>query len=282
MRAKWPTPSPICWAEIVVRESWTPCQKPSSSPPSAPPSARRRAERSATPGRTTSRPPPSPAALARVPGLDPAEVEDVILGCAMPEAEQGLNVARIASLRAGVPHTTSAVTVNRFCASGLQSIAYAAERDPGRRRRRGHRRRHRVDEPRADGRPQGRAQSDARRHATPTSICRRASSPRTSPASRRSAARTRTPSRSRATARRSPRSTPAASRTRSCRSTAAVVDDAPAVGRAPSGAAPLDTDEGPRRDTSLEALAQAQAGLPRARAASPPATRRRRATAPPR
>ena len=54
-------------------------------------------------------------ALARVPSLDPAEVDDVILGCAMPEAEQGLNVARIASLRAGVPHTASAVTVNRFC-----------------------------------------------------------------------------------------------------------------------------------------------------------------------
>ena len=67
-------------------------------------------------------------ALARVPGLDPAEIEDVILGCAMPEAEQGLNVARIASLRAGVPVTASAVTVNRFCSSGLQAIAYAAER----------------------------------------------------------------------------------------------------------------------------------------------------------
>jgi acetyl-CoA acyltransferase len=68
------------------------------------------------------------AALQRAPGLDPAEVEDVILGCAMPEGEQGLNVARIASLRAGVPHTASAVTVNRFCSSGLQAIAYAAER----------------------------------------------------------------------------------------------------------------------------------------------------------
>src|SRR6266542_2847042 len=67
-------------------------------------------------------------ALARVQGLDPAEVEDVILGCAMPEAEQGLNVARIASLRAGVPVSASAVTVNRFCSSGLQAIAYAAER----------------------------------------------------------------------------------------------------------------------------------------------------------
>ena len=67
-------------------------------------------------------------ALRRAPGIDAAEIEDVILGCAMPEAEQGLNVARIASLRAGVPVTASAVTVNRFCASGLQAIAYAAER----------------------------------------------------------------------------------------------------------------------------------------------------------
>ena len=67
-------------------------------------------------------------ALRRAPGLDPSDISDVILGCAMPEAEQGLNVARIASLRAGVPVTASAVTVNRFCASGLQAIAFAAER----------------------------------------------------------------------------------------------------------------------------------------------------------
>jgi acetyl-CoA acyltransferase len=67
-------------------------------------------------------------ALARVPALNPDDVEDVILGCAMPEAEQGLNVARIASLRAGIPITASAVTVNRFCSSGLQAIAYGAER----------------------------------------------------------------------------------------------------------------------------------------------------------
>ena len=67
-------------------------------------------------------------ALARAPGVEPAEIDDVILGCAMPEAEQGLNVARIASLRAGIPVTASAVTVNRFCSSGLQSIASAAER----------------------------------------------------------------------------------------------------------------------------------------------------------
>ncbi len=67
-------------------------------------------------------------ALRRVPALAPAEVEDVILGCAMPEAEQGNNVARIAALRAGLPVTTSAMTINRFCSSGLQSIALASER----------------------------------------------------------------------------------------------------------------------------------------------------------
>ena len=67
-------------------------------------------------------------ALRRAPSLDPGEIDDVILGCAMPEAEQGLNVARIASLRAGIPVSASAVTVNRFCSSGLQAIAYAAER----------------------------------------------------------------------------------------------------------------------------------------------------------
>src|SRR5262245_60942334 len=67
-------------------------------------------------------------ALRRASSIDPEEIDDVILGCAMPEAEQGLNVARIASLRAGLPVSASAVTVNRFCASSLQSIAYAAER----------------------------------------------------------------------------------------------------------------------------------------------------------
>jgi len=67
-------------------------------------------------------------ALARVPQLDVREIEDVILGCAMPEAEQGMNVARIASLRAGLPVEISAMTINRFCSSGLQSIAIAADR----------------------------------------------------------------------------------------------------------------------------------------------------------
>jgi acetyl-CoA acyltransferase len=67
-------------------------------------------------------------ALGRVPQVDQKEIEDVILGCAMPEAEQGMNVARIASVRAGLPVEVSAMTVNRFCASGLQAIAIAAER----------------------------------------------------------------------------------------------------------------------------------------------------------
>ncbi len=67
-------------------------------------------------------------ALARIPQLDTREIEDVILGCAMPEAEQGMNVARIASLRAGLPVECSALTINRFCSSGLQAIAMAAER----------------------------------------------------------------------------------------------------------------------------------------------------------
>jgi acetyl-CoA acyltransferase len=67
-------------------------------------------------------------AVNRAPGVSASEIEDVILGCAMPEAEQGLNVARIASVRAGFPVEASAVTINRFCASGLQAIAFAADR----------------------------------------------------------------------------------------------------------------------------------------------------------
>jgi acetyl-CoA acyltransferase len=67
-------------------------------------------------------------AIARVPGLETADIEDVIMGCAMPEAEQGMNVARAAAIRAGLPVETSAMTINRFCSSGLQSIAMAADR----------------------------------------------------------------------------------------------------------------------------------------------------------
>src|SRR5258708_14892971 len=67
-------------------------------------------------------------AIRRVPGLDPNDIEDVILGCAMPEGEAGMNVARNASLRAGLPVEISAITINRFCSSRLHSIAIAAER----------------------------------------------------------------------------------------------------------------------------------------------------------
>src|SRR5499433_1048125 len=67
-------------------------------------------------------------ALGRVPAIDSKEIDDVILGCAMPEGEQGMNVARIAALRAGLPVETSAMTINRFCSSGLQAIALGAER----------------------------------------------------------------------------------------------------------------------------------------------------------
>jgi acetyl-CoA acyltransferase len=67
-------------------------------------------------------------ALERIPQLGKKEIEDVILGCAMPEGEQGMNVARVASFRAGLPVETAAMTINRYCASGLQSIAIAADR----------------------------------------------------------------------------------------------------------------------------------------------------------
>ncbi|MGH2403094.1 MAG: acetyl-CoA C-acyltransferase [bacterium] len=66
-------------------------------------------------------------AVRRVPGLDPQDVEDCIMGCALPEAEQGLNMARVVALRAGLPVTTAGMTINRFCSSGLQAIAIAAQ-----------------------------------------------------------------------------------------------------------------------------------------------------------
>ena len=68
------------------------------------------------------------AAMAQVPGLDPAAVEDVVCGCAIPEAQQGLNVARIGAVLAGLPKTVGGITVNRFCASGLSAVAMAADR----------------------------------------------------------------------------------------------------------------------------------------------------------
>ena len=66
--------------------------------------------------------------LKRYPQVNKAEIDDVILGCAMPEAESGMNMARVAALRAGLPDTVPGVTINRFCSSGLQAIAMAAER----------------------------------------------------------------------------------------------------------------------------------------------------------
>lgn len=69
--------------------------------------------------------------IARVPGLDAKEIDDVIIGCAMPEGEQGMNMARVISFRAGLPNDSAAMTINRYCASGLQSIALAAERIRG-------------------------------------------------------------------------------------------------------------------------------------------------------
>jgi acetyl-CoA acyltransferase len=68
------------------------------------------------------------AAIERVPGLRAEDVDDIYIGCAMPEAEQGMNVARVAAFRAGIPYSVPAMTLNRFCSSGLQSIAFAAER----------------------------------------------------------------------------------------------------------------------------------------------------------
>src|SRR3982751_1822885 len=67
-------------------------------------------------------------AMAQVPGLDPHDIGDVIVGCAMPEAEQGMNVARIGLLLAGLPDSVPAMTINRFCSSGVQAIALAADR----------------------------------------------------------------------------------------------------------------------------------------------------------
>src|SRR5579864_289392 len=66
--------------------------------------------------------------MAKYPSVPASDIDDVILGCAMPEGESGMNMARIASLRAGLPDTVPGVTINRFCSSGLQAIAMAAEK----------------------------------------------------------------------------------------------------------------------------------------------------------
>ena len=68
------------------------------------------------------------SALKQVPGLDPHAIEDIICGCAIPEAQQGLNIARIGAVLAGLPHSVGGITVNRFCASGLSAVQMAADR----------------------------------------------------------------------------------------------------------------------------------------------------------
>ena len=108
-------------------------------------------------------------ALRRAPGVEPAEIDDVILGCAMPEAEQGLNVARIASLRAGVPVERVGGHHQPLLLVGLQAIAFAAERIMCGFAQTRRRRRHRVDEPGADGRQQGRRRTRRSSTATRTS-----------------------------------------------------------------------------------------------------------------
>ena len=213
---------------------------------------------------------------ARAPGLEPAEIDDVILGCAMPEAEQGLNVARIASLRAGIPVDASAVTVNRFCSSGLQAIAYAAERIMCGFAERGRRRRHRVDEPGADGRPQGRRPNPALVDQLPRRVPEhrpRRREPRARVGHHR--ARSRTRSRCAATSARSRRSTPAGSRDEIVPLHGRACVDRAERRRPPRARADLRD----RRRAAARHLArgarQAAAGVPRAAAPSRPATRRR-------
>jgi hypothetical protein len=90
------------------------------------------------------------AVVTQAPGIDANRISDIIVGCAMPEGEQGMNVARIGALLAGLPIGVPAQTINRFCSSGVQAVALAADRI-----RSGTGRRHRVDEHGADDGPQG-------------------------------------------------------------------------------------------------------------------------------
>ena len=161
-RAKSGTRWRICWRISHARRS----------------NRRRRADRgrqgaqrlAPAPSGPTRWPPPSSRRCSGARrASSPRDIDDVILGCAMPEAEQGLNVARIASLRAGIPVEASAVTINRFCSSGLQSIAFAAERIMCGFAQLRRRRRHRVDEHGADGRQQGRPRTRRWSTTIPTS-----------------------------------------------------------------------------------------------------------------
>ena len=192
-----------------------------------------------------------------------ADVDDVILGCAMPEGEQGLNVARIASLRAGVPIDASAVTVNRFCSSGLQAIAYGAERIMLGQRRvvvaGGTESMSMV--------PMGGNKISPNPDSSrpiPTSISAPAWSPRTTRASPASRATSRTRSRCAATSARSPPSRRAASRTRSCRSRSGPMATNQNGKAAVDAERSFDADEG-RAATPRRSARQAEAGLPRQR-----------------
>ena len=242
-------------------------------------SARRRTGRCARRGRMISRRSCCARRCARAPGVDAAEVDDVVLGCAMPEAEQGLNVARIASLRAGLPVSASAVTVNRFCASGLEAIAAAADRVIASGA---------AEVVLAGGTesmslvPMGGHKVAPNPHlvaTTPMCISPRGSSPRTTRARAGFHARRRTPSRCAATSARSRRSMQGRFADEIVPVDVEVIDPSangrPAVRRVRirhrRRAAPRYVRRG---------AGQAQAGVPRGRAASPPATRRKRATAP--
>ena len=99
------------------------------------------------------------ALLKKYPQVQPGEIDDLILGCAFPEGEAGMNMARAVALRAGLPDTVPALTINRFCSSGLQAIAMAAERIRAGVGRHHPCRRLRVDEHDPDDREQARAQS---------------------------------------------------------------------------------------------------------------------------
>ncbi len=224
----------------------------SSYPPSGRRSARLTRELCGRRGPTTWRQPPSEGALERVPQLDPKEIEDVILGCAMPEAEQGMNVARIASLRAGLPVDVSAMTINRFCSSGLQAIAMAAERIMAGGAEISRRRRRRVDDHDPHGRHTRSRPIRGWCRTIPTRISRWGSPPSGWPSASTSRA-----SRSDEFSVQSHKKAIAAIE-------AGKFDDeivpVPVSFTTPNGSKPKRTDiifkmdEGPRADTSLEAL----------------------------
>ena len=113
----------------------------------------------------------------RNPSLDPARVDDVVLGVVTPIGDQGGDIAKTAALKAGYPETVAGVQLNRFCASGLEAVNQAAQRVRSRLRGPHHRRRRRVDEPRADGQRRRRLGDGPGHRARRPASCRRASAP---------------------------------------------------------------------------------------------------------